>query len=51
MDDLQKCELESAVKTFNETYPEPKNSPEILDLHKKLDGIVKRKEYMYFLIF
>jgi hypothetical protein len=44
MDDLQKSELESSIKTFNETYPEPKNSPEILDLHKKLDGIVKRKE-------
>jgi hypothetical protein len=41
-----KNELETAIKEFNETFPEnnPKSSPEILDLYRRLEGIVKKKE-------
>lgn len=40
-------EYEETLREFNETFPEqnPKLSTEILDLYKKLEGIVKKKEY------
>jgi hypothetical protein len=39
-------EFDNHTKEFDETYPEknPKNTPEILDLYKKLEGIVKKKQ-------
>jgi hypothetical protein len=44
MNEQHKKEFEESIKIFNENFPEAKSSPEILDLHKKLEGIVKRKE-------
>jgi hypothetical protein len=42
----QRAEMEGAYKDFIDSFTEknPKASPEILDLHRKLQGIVKRKE-------
>ena len=44
MNEQHKKEFEESIKIFNENFPEAKSSPEILDLNKKLEGIVKRKE-------
>jgi len=40
-------EYESEMKDFHTAFPEknPKLTPEILDLYKKLDGVVKKKDY------
>jgi hypothetical protein len=42
----QRNEMEGSYKEFIDSFTEknPKASPEILDLHRKLQGIVKRKE-------
>jgi hypothetical protein len=39
-------EYNESMAKFNENFPEknPKLSPEILDLNKKLEGLVKKKE-------
>lgn len=39
-------DYEGRMQQFETNFPEknPKNTPEILDLYKKLEGIVKKKE-------
>jgi hypothetical protein len=47
MNETHSNEYNEKLKDFNETFPEknPKSSSEILDLYKKLEGLVKKKEY------
>jgi hypothetical protein len=39
-------EYEERMQEFNQCFPEknPKHTPEILDLYRKLEGIVKKKQ-------
>jgi len=38
-------ELDEKVRNFEETYPKPKGSRELLNLHTVLDNLVKQKDY------
>lgn len=48
LNEMHSNEYNEGMKEFNETFPEknPKFSSEILDLYKKLEGIVKKKKYV-----
>jgi hypothetical protein len=45
----QQKEIENKIEDFNNNYPEfPKPNCEILDLNKKLEGLVKQKELIFY---